>query len=162
MYFDSKDFDYKNIIKEVTIFIWQSRNNWRFIEIKVKRLSKLDEFFKRFEWKSKFYYENMLILRNDLAVALWKWKTNIVKNEWMKTINFAVKIFSYWARNIYWFIKFPTEISIPIDSRLINLFEKYREDYTDINKFYFDLSKKLDIPMLHLDAILWVNHENLI
>ncbi|MDR0772333.1 MAG: N-glycosylase/DNA lyase [Candidatus Peribacteria bacterium] len=56
----------------------------------------------------------------------------------------------------------PKEISIPIDSRLTNLFEKYKENYTDISLFYTDLSEKLNIPELHLDAILWVNYNDLI
>jgi DNA-(apurinic or apyrimidinic site) lyase len=43
-----------------------------------------------------------------------------------KTIVFAVKMFSYGARNIYDFISYPKEICIPIDSRLTALFEKYR------------------------------------
>jgi len=80
-----------------------------------------------------------------------------------KTIVFAVKIFSYWARNIFKKINyFPEEINVPIDSRLIALFEKYKWEYEDIWKFYLDLSKKLNIPELHLDALLWVNYDNLI
>jgi hypothetical protein len=38
----------------------------------------------------------------------------------------------------------------------------YKEDYTDIKLFYYDLSEKLEIPEIHLDAILWVNYNNLI
>jgi DNA-(apurinic or apyrimidinic site) lyase len=93
-------------------------------------------------------------LRDDLANTMQQKRD-------AKTIVFAVKMFSYWARNIYPFKPFPKEIFIPIDSRLTNLFEKYKGNYTDINKFYLDLSEKLDIPMLHLDAILWVNYEDL-
>jgi DNA-(apurinic or apyrimidinic site) lyase len=85
------------------------------------------------------------------------------QNKDAKTIVFAVKMFSYWTRNIFNEINyFPLEINIPIDSRLIRLFKKYKWEYEDINKFYFDLSKKLSIPELHLDAILWVNYDNLI
>jgi len=59
---------------------------------------------------------------------------------------------------------------------LIALFEKYKSNISsqpsikskgrsnndDINKFYFDLSKKLNIPELHLDAVVWVNYDYLI
>ena len=62
---------------------------------------------------------------------------------------------------------------IPVDSRLENLYKKYsphsvsperREVATssDIKNFYINLSKKLNIPLLHLDAILWVNYDELI
>ena len=53
-------------------------------------------------------------------------------------------------------------IFIPIDSRLTNLFEKYKWDYDDINKFYQDLSVKLDVSLLHLDWIVWINYDKLI
>jgi DNA-(apurinic or apyrimidinic site) lyase len=80
-----------------------------------------------------------------------------------KTIVFSVKMFSYWARNIFnKFNCFPVNINVPIDSRLIALFDKYKWNYENINEFYFDLSKKLKIPELHLDAIVWVNYDNLI
>jgi N-glycosylase/DNA lyase len=86
----------------------------------------------------------MLILRDLLA------KTMNQKPD-AKTIVFSVKMFSYFARNFYDFVIFPNDIEIPIDSRLIKLYEKNKESYTDINKFYKDLSQKLNIPMLHLD-----------
>jgi DNA-(apurinic or apyrimidinic site) lyase len=80
-----------------------------------------------------------------------------------KTIVFAVKMFNYWARNMFnKIVYFPKNITIPVDSRLTNLFERYKWEYIDINKFYLDLSKKLKIPELHLDAIVWVNYNDLI
>ena len=95
-------------------------------------------------------------LRNDLA-KIMNQKVNA------KTIVFTIKMFSYWARNIFNKLHyFPENINVPIDSRLIALFDKYKWDYEDINKFYFDLSKKLNIPELHLDAIVWVNYDKLI
>jgi DNA-(apurinic or apyrimidinic site) lyase len=107
-----------------------------------------------FKWNAKVYYENMLKLRDDLANTMNQKKD-------AKTIVFAVKMFYYWAKEIFWDTTFPKNIFIPIDSRLTNLFETYRENYTDIDKFYLDLSQKLDIPLLHLDAVLWVNYDNL-
>lgn len=140
-----------NIILELSNFIKQSKNNKRFIEIKITRLEKLKPFLEKFVWKEEVYYNNMDNLRDELAKTM-KQKFNA------KTIVFAVKMFSYWARNCFnKLIYFPENIDIPVDSRLTNLFEKYREDYTDINKFYKDLSEKLKIPELHLDAIIWVN-----
>ena len=84
-----------------------------------------------------------------------------------KTIVFATKMFSYGARNIYDLEYFSENIMIPIDSRLENLYKKYSlstEGFSplQIKEFYINLSKKLNIPLLHLDAILWVNYDELI
>jgi len=58
---------------------------------------------------------------------------------------------------------------IPIDSRLENLYKKdtlldndAKINTKEIKNFYIELSKKLQIPLLHLDAILWVNYDELI
>ena len=148
---------YKNeIISELWNFIKQSKNNKRFIDTKIKRLEKLRLFSEKFFWNEEFYYDNMENLRDELAKAMKQKKD-------AKTIVFAVKMFSYWARNIYNKLNyFPENINVPVDSRLIALFDKYKWDYENIDNFYLDLSKKLNIPELHLDAILWVNYDNLI
>ncbi len=124
------------------------RNNKRFVQTKLNRIKKLMSFFDDFEWKENYYYDNLKILRNILASQMWQKKD-------AKTIVFAVKMFSYWARNIFWIKYFPNDITIPVDSRLQKIFEKYKWEYSDIGKFYSDLSKNLWIPELHLDAILW-------
>ncbi|MDD3646628.1 MAG: N-glycosylase/DNA lyase [Candidatus Gracilibacteria bacterium] len=134
-------------------FIKLSKGNRRFVETKIKRLEKLRPFLKCFIDREEYYYENMIELRDDLAEVM-------NQNKVAKTIVFAVKMFSYGARNVFGkIVYFPSEICVPVDSRLTNIFEKYRENYTDINKFYFDLSQKLGIPELHLDAIIWNNSD---
>ena len=153
-YFSSYDLEKDNLIKSLWNFIKNSKNNKRFIKTKIKRLEKIEVFLYEFIWRQEYYYSHMLELRDKLAKTM-KQKPDA------KTIVFAVKMFSYWARDIFDFTRFPKEICVPIDSRLIALFEKYKWDYNDINKFYFDLSDKLYIPELHLDAILWVNYDNL-
>jgi len=138
-------------------FLPNSKNNKRFVKIKLKRIEKLLPFFENFTWKQEYYYENMIVLRDDLA--------EIMNQRYdAKTIVFAVKMFSYWARSYYnRIIYFPDSINIPIDSRLIKIFEKYSPHPNPLPKgegikqFYSDLSKKLWIPELHLDAILWNN-----
>ena len=137
-------------------FIPNSKNNKRFVKVKLNRLKKIKSFFEEFSWKEKFFYENMLFLRDVLAKKMKQKKD-------AKTIVFAVKMFSYWARNIFPFQQFPDEIPIPVDSRITNLFEKYDDwKFENIYDFYEDLSKRLKIPQLHLDAILWVGYEDLI
>jgi len=148
------------IISELSTFIKQSKNNKRFIDTKVKRLEKLKSFLDIFIWNEELYYDDMEKLRDSLA------KTMKQKKD-AKTIVFAVKMFSYWARNIYNKINyFPENINVPVDSRLIALYEKYQNPLAPlsggIEQFYSDLSKKLNIPELHLDAIVWVNYDELI
>jgi len=52
---------------------------------------------------------------------------------------------------------------------LENLYKKYSHIYSEeevnnkeIKKYYSNLSERLKIPELHLDAILWVNYDDLI
>lgn len=156
VYFSKINIQKDDILKELWNFIKQSKNNKRFIDTKVNRLEKLKIFLKNFINNEEYFYDNMLILRDELAKSMKQKKD-------AKTIVFAVKMFSYWARNSFKKLNFfPENINVPVDSRLIALFEKYKWDYEDINKFYFDLSKKLNIPELHLDALVWVNYNELI
>lgn len=155
LYFSVKKISYENIVFELWEFIKQSKNNKRFIDTKVKRLEKVKFALDLFEWKEEYFYKNMVELRDLLAKTMKQKITD-------KTIVFAVKMFGYVARNIYSFVAYPKEIFIPIDSRLTNLFEKYKWDYDDINKFYQDLSVKLEVSLLHLDWIVWINYDKLI
>ena len=155
-YFFNVSIEKNEIINALWSFIKQSKNNKRFIDTKVKRLEKLRIFLEIFFWREEYYYDNMEVLRDELAKSMKQKKD-------AKTIVFAVKMFSYWARNIFNNLNyFPEEINVPVDSRLIALFEKYKWDYKNIDKFYSELSKKLNIPELHLDAILWVNYDEII
>lgn len=147
-YFCKNNPNKNNLLNDFVFFLKQSKNNKRLLEIKIKRLIKMEKFIYIFEKKAEFYYKNMTILRNDLAILMNQKRD-------AKTIVFAVKMFWYAARNIYDFEIYPKDIFIPIDSRLIKIFSIYKWNYIDINKFYIDLSKKLNIPMLHLDWILW-------
>ena len=82
-----------------------------------------------------------------------------------KTIVFAVKMFSYGARNVFWYLEyFSFSLMIPLDSRLEKLYQKFvwKATKREIKNYYLSLAKKLAIPPLHLDAILWVNYTDLI
>ncbi len=156
-YFSRYGSDFNDITSELEKFIRQSKWNRRLLEIKIKRLWKLKKFLKIFEEKIEYYYENMDTFRNDLASVMNQKNT-------AKTIVFAVKMFSYGCRIAFSkLIKFPEEINIPIDSRLEKIFDFYKDDNDkNISDFYKKLSEKLEIPQLHLDAILWVNYEELV
>ncbi len=142
-------------------FLPNSKNNKRLIEIKLKRIAKLDSFFEVFFKDANMYYRDMNKFNNDLAKVMQQKKD-------AKTIVLAVKMFSYGARNVFDYIEyFPTDIMIPIDSRLKNLYFKYcdaveKQKESNIKKYYINLSRKLDIPLLHLDALLWVNYQKFI
>ena len=155
-YFIKNIFKKINLIIDLSEFIKQSKNNRRFIDIKIKRLNKLKFFLENFDKKQEYYYGNLQKLRDVLAKTMNQKST-------AKTIVFAIKMFSYWARNYFDKLNyFPKNINIPIDSRLKNLFEKYKWNYTDIDIFYKHLSEKLNIPQLHLDAIIWVKYDEFI
>lgn len=145
------------IIDEMSKFIKQSKWNKRFVETKIKRLKRLFPFLEIFFKNEKKYYENMTLLQEELAKIMNQKRED-------KTIVFAVKMFSYWARNYFEeLIYFPKNINIPIDSRLTKIYEIYNEDKNlKIKDFYKVLSEKLNIPELHLDAIIWVNSDKLI
>lgn len=134
-------------------FLPKSVNNKRFVNIKTKRIEKLSLFLKYFKDKEEFYYDNMTNLVSELALVMDQ-KVDA------KTIVFAVKMFSYWARNCFSRLEyFPDSISIPIDSRLIKIFDKYSDEDEKIEEFYTNLSKKLNIPELHLDWIIWNSND---
>jgi len=135
------------------------KNNRRFVDMKLKRVEKFLNWFS-FEKSEdlEYFYKNMDILAKDLAKVMNQ-KVDA------KTIVFAVKMFSYWARNVFWYLQnFPGNLMIPIDSRLDNLYKKYNWEWSkrEIKNYYIELSKKLNISLLHLDAILWVNYDDLI
>lgn len=151
LYFAHKNIKNKTeIIPEIITFLKQSKGNKRILNMKIKRLEKVELFLEKFFWNEDFYYSNMLSLQKDLAKSM-KQKIND------KTIVFAIKMFWYWARNQFNnFHYFPFEICIPIDSRLTKLYQIHNTNSDlKIEEFYSLLSKKLWIPPLHLDAILW-------
>ncbi|MDD5770156.1 MAG: N-glycosylase/DNA lyase [Candidatus Gracilibacteria bacterium] len=145
------------VTKKLSIFIKNSKGNKRFIQTKISRLEKLKPFLEIFIGNEYFYYKNMENLQTNLAKIM---------NQKIgdKTIVFGVKMFSYGSRNYFnKLIYFPENIPIPIDSRLTKIYEKFNDDMSlSIQDFYKNLSLKLNIPPLHLDAVLWVNYEELI
>ena len=145
----------KNIKPFMEEFLKNCKNNKRLINIKTKRLDKISLFINAKKDKIENYYNNFEELRNDLSKFMNQKNT-------AKTIVFAIKMYWYWARIL---LKkthtFPFTINIPIDSRLTKLHEIYWQ-WENIEIFYEDIAKKLNIPPLHLDAIIWNNYDKLI
>jgi len=138
-------------------FLSTSKNNKRFSKVKLNRINKLEKFYITFLQSTEIYYRDMTLLRRDLA-------STMNQQEEAKTVVFAVKMFSYSARNVFDYLEyFSKDLMLPIDSRLEKLYQRHNGDSKrEIKEFYIELSKKLDIPLLHLDAVLWVNYQDLI
>ena len=133
------------------LFLKTCKWNKRYTDTKIWRLKKLSPYIPEIFSRQKFFYEDMKSLQLFLAKVM-------NQDISAKTIVFAVKMMGYGARNMWNFVPYPQNISIPIDSRLTNIFEKYNT-WETIEKFYEDLSKKTGISPLHLDAILWVDYD---
>lgn len=157
--FTAERWDFKksdDIIDFMINFLPNSDWNKRFIDTKTKRLEKLRWKLDIFVEKEEYYYENMSELAWELAGIMNQKITD-------KTIVFAIKMFGYACRIKYWkTINYPQELAIPLDSRLDNLYKKFSDENKKAPEFFDELSKALWIPPLHLDAILWVNYDNLI
>jgi len=141
-------------------FLPVSKNNKRFMNTKLKRIKKLSKFYTNFIKQIELYYKDMDKLAQDLSLVMNQQKDT-------KTIVFAVKMFSYSARNIFGYLEyFPQSLMLPIDSRLEKLYYKYNDkdnaSKKEIKIFYTELAKKLNIPPLHLDAVLWTNYDKLL
>lgn len=139
-------------------FLRTSKNNKRIYNIKKSRIEKsnriLDiekDFFK--------YYNNLEELNKILAKMM---NTQL----YSKTIVFAVKMFGYACSIISWKdIDYPMSINIPVDSRLKKIYV-INENKDPINEleicdYFWNLSKKFQIPPLDLDAILWLDYRKI-
>lgn len=138
-------------------FLPHSKWNKRLLQIKIKRIKKIKEFIiQNFLWRENEYYEDMIFLRDELAINMNQKKT-------AKTIVFAVKMFSYGARNYFAkLVEYPYEIDIPIDSRLTNIYKKFwKLEREEIKEFYNNLSKTYKLPPLLLDAVIWCKYDKI-
>ncbi len=145
-----------DVVAFFSAFLPNSVCNKRLVEVKLKRVEKLREFYAEFieRGQAREYYNDMLSLAESLASVMRQRVTD-------KTILFAIKMFGYAGRVVYGkFIQYPFELSAPIDSRLIKLAPKGLKNITEVREFYNKIAKELQIPPLHLDAILW-NYFNL-
>ncbi len=134
-------------------FLPKSTWNKRFLDTKISRLKKLRPFLDDLFFNQKYFYKNMALLQKKLADTM-------NQKLWDKTIVFWVKMYSYGSRIRFWnLIEFPKEIVIPIDSRLENMFEKFKWDFTwNIESFYSELAKKMNLAPLHLDWLIWTKY----
>lgn len=132
-------------------FLTSSKYNKRLYNLKKNRLTKFDKFF--FEWKCEAfmeYYNDMNSLLADVVAIMWMKHAD-------KTMTFAIKMFGYGARIVFdKFIKYPIDIKIPVDSRIIKIWKRFDIDEKDIQNYLQKISEKCSIPPLHLDSLLWI------
>lgn len=143
-------FDFDEVYEFFNYFLPKSKWNKRLLNMKIPRIIKMKKIFEDLNWKEKYYYDNILELQNLLVKTM---KQN--KND--KTILFAIKMFHYWARIKFWYRSImPFEIWIPIDSRLTKIANIYNKNWLNPQDFWEKIATEINIPRIHLDAILWI------
>lgn len=157
-YFSENNISSKDeILPRLKAFMLSSKWNKRLQNIKLKRLDKLKIVLDIIIKNEYLYYKDMNKLLNILSDTMKQKKD-------AKTIVFAIKMFGYGGRVRFdELVYFPTQIMIPVDSRLQNIYNKYNLDRDlKIMDFYKKIWDSLNIPLLHLDSILWVNYNEII
>jgi DNA-(apurinic or apyrimidinic site) lyase len=106
------------------------------------------------------YHNDLEKLNKILAKTMW---TKIHS----KTIVFAIKMFGYAYTIISWKeINYPTNINIPVDSRLKKIYSlntnKETTNEIEICKYFNKLSQNFNIPPLDLDTILRLDYRKTI
>ncbi|BBL45579.1 N-glycosylase/DNA lyase [Nanobdella aerobiophila] len=129
--------NYYDIYNDFIDFIY--KYNSRLKETKVKRLDKIYNWIK--DKDLLIYKDNLLGFNNEIASVMGQ-------NYEDKTIVFSTKIFGYGLRIIGYKIIYPYEIYIPVDNRI----SKISKD----KKFWISLSKEVNIPLLHIDSVIWI------
>lgn len=131
-------------------FLPLSKWNKRLLNMKIPRLTKTKYIWENFLNKEEFYYDNLSELQTLLTKVMKQKRDD-------KTILFALKMFHYWARIKFdKFLKASYDIWMPIDSRIIKIENIFNVPKIDSQIFWQKISKEINIPCLHLDAILWV------
>ncbi len=137
------------------------KNNCRLNKMKLDRIKKTLKFFGTLnDYQTlKNFYNDMAGL-NDFLAQMMKQRKDA------KTIVFAVKMFGYWSRIVFGnTITYPFDISIPIDARIIKIYEKntweISSSHRQIKEFFDNLSMTYKIPPLHLDTVLRLKYWNL-
>lgn len=137
-------------------FLPKSKWNKRLLNLKIKRIDKIELLLQKISWKEEYFYNNFMELQEILTKIM---KQN--KND--KTILFTLKMFHYLGRIIFDFRKeIPYEIWIPLDSRVMKIEKIYNKEKIDSQTFWNNISLEIRIPCIHLDAILWVKCDDFI
>ena len=137
-----------NFIDKFIIFLKNCKGNKRLQNIKINRINKIKLFLENISINDlEYYYNNMEQFRENIAKNL-KTKKNT------KTVVFSIKMFGYTSRMVFnKFNPYPYTIEIPVDSRIT----KYTKRFTEENPILFwnNISKIVNVPPLHIDALIW-------
>ncbi|EKE29367.1 MAG: hypothetical protein ACD_2C00184G0004 [uncultured bacterium (gcode 4)] len=149
-------YDFQAIFSFFEIFLFQSKWNKRILNMKMPRLRKTEALFVTIRGREEYFYENLSDLQSVLSKSMKQDKES-------KTILFALKMFHYAARVKFWFLSVaPYEIGIPVDSRISRIWDRYNPEWMKIQEFWEEVSRKIQIPRLHLDAILWTRCDDFV
>ncbi|MGQ4892639.1 MAG: N-glycosylase/DNA lyase [Candidatus Njordarchaeia archaeon] len=136
-------------INQLKDFLRKSRYNKRLLEAKLRRLTKLRGLLPMLYEEIKKEKEDPEKLRALLAKKLNAKPTS-------KTIVFAIKMLNYACRIVDKENRpLPMNISIPVDSRIREISSRLGV-YDNIEEFWGNIAKIVDIPPLHIDSLLWV------
>jgi DNA-(apurinic or apyrimidinic site) lyase len=156
--------DKKDNIDRRYNFLTTSKYNKRIYNIKKSRLIRFNKILETIDWQDDKFFLNHY---QDMNWLLMNISQIMDRPPDSKTITFTVKMFWYGSRIIFEkIIYYPIQIKIPIDSRLKKIYEintgkkllNNIQDKKSIMKYFEDLSKKHNIPALHLDSILWIDY----
>ncbi len=139
-----------NVGEEMRRFIIVSKCNRRLINQKIKRIEKAAKYVVDIcrDWRRLI--ENQEIIAYQLAGIL-----NTDPDS--KTIVFAVKMLNYGLRILTGKkLPAPFGVDIPLDSRIIKISKKL--GLKEPRAFWRDLSRRINIPQLHIDSLLWVGY----
>lgn len=135
-----------------------TKYNRRLKNMKLARLAKIGNLREVFAEISDYEnaYGDMNIYYHKISARLWS-------DKFAKTPLFATKMFWYISRVIFdKLVIYPDWLSIPLDSRLKQIYISIHQDNKIDNKIvikYFDeLAYNNKISPLHLDSLLWLKY----
>ncbi len=136
----------------------KSRYNCRLYNMKLSRIEKFIQNWNFFDRDMRFFYDFMGDFHFELLT--------VMKQPFdAKTVVFAVKMFGYAARIVFGdFVAFPSTIPIPLDSRLIQIYqflEQNKATKKEIIAYFQAFSEKFAVPPLHLDSLLWLEYRKI-
>lgn len=152
----SKDFDFEILYSFFNSFLFASKCNKRLLNMKLPRLKKAEKFIKEIIWNERKLYSDIEIFLNKIASDMKQKKDD-------KTILFAVKMFHYAAMARFSaFNVMPFEIWMPLDSRIAKIEKLYNSNNMDSQTFWKYIAKTINIPQIHLDAVIWTRYNDFI
>ncbi len=144
--FFTKHFSRNKSIDSFPVFL--KKHNYRLLNAKLKRFKKSREAVNKI-FKTE---EDIKDAMNNIDKFLNRLSHLLNQKKDAKTIVFAIKMFIYACRIMYnEKLIAPKGIFIPMDSRIKSISED--------KSFWKKLEEETKIPLIHIDAVLWLSYE---